>query len=97
VTLYEPGIGECKTPPVLVCTMLFVASGTSQPCCDYVVVPNSLPNEPYPIEYIDCTFLEQPASVGRKVTINPNPTCPCELPLQTEETTWGRVKALYRE
>lgn len=96
VTLYVPGIAECKTPPVLVCSMLFVASGTSQPCCDYVVAPASLPQEPYGLEYIDCAFLEHPASVGRKVTINPDPSCRCELPLATESSTWGRVKALYR-
>jgi len=95
-TLYGNEMVQCKTPPVFVCSMLFVTSGASLPCCDYVVVPKPLPGEPYAPEYIDCTYGEQPAHVGRKVVINPNESCPCELPVKTEPTTWGRVKSLYR-
>ena len=33
---------------------------------------------------------------GVGLTVNANPSCPCELPVATTATTWGRVKALYR-
>lgn len=33
---------------------------------------------------------------GVGLTVNANATCPCDLPVATAATTWGRVKALYR-
>ena len=95
--LFAPGIGECKTPPVLACIMYFVTTGASQPCCDLVVLPTtSYPIEPYGLEYLDCSFGVHPALAGHKVVINPDASCPCQLPVATEPTSWGRVKALYR-
>jgi hypothetical protein len=34
--------------------------------------------------------------VGATAIVNPDLSCPCESPpVAVEETTWGRVKALY--
>ena len=44
---------------------------------------------------VDCNFAEIPASGGRMV-FNPDVTCPCVQPNATEESTWGKVKSLYR-
>jgi hypothetical protein len=95
--LFAPGVGECKTPPTLICTMYFTTTGAAQSCCDMVVVPPTIfPGEPYPIEYLDCNLGAYQAFAGHKVTINPSASCQCSGPLATEPTTWGRVKSLYR-
>jgi hypothetical protein len=94
-TLIPPGTFDCRTPPVLVCTMFFLTNGQALPCCDLIVKGGSDPREPYPIEYFDCFIGQHPAAPG-KVTINPNGSCPCSGPLAIESSTWGRVKSLYR-
>jgi hypothetical protein len=99
VSTYDPTVevGQCRTPPVFICSMLFVATGASLPCCTVsVVAPIVHPSSFLPLNYIDCLFAEQPLAIGQSITINPNETCRCNLPLATESTTWGRVKSLYR-
>jgi len=44
---------------------------------------------------VDCTFAELVAT-GGKMTFYNDGTCPCESPNATEESTWGKVKSLYR-
>jgi len=95
VTLFAPGIAECKTQ-ALICTIYFVTSGGAQPCCDMKVLPVQNTYELYPLEYFDCFSSTYPASAGTKITINPNASCQCGGPLATEPTSWGRVKSLYR-
>jgi hypothetical protein len=99
ITLYGDGdVNFCKETPVLVCTMLFVTSGTALPCCKISVAPIAKPIASYlPLYYFNCNnFNEQPLAVGRSVTINDDASCPCELPVAVESSTWGRVKSLYR-
>jgi hypothetical protein len=97
VPLFAPGVGECKAPPVFVLTMYFQGAATAQPCCHMVVTPTmAYPLEPYQLEYLDCFFGEHPLLVGRSIVINPTVSCPCDLPVAVEPTTWGRVKSLYR-
>jgi hypothetical protein len=78
----------CRPLPALILEIQYLAGGTSSPCCKYVISAS---------EYIDCSFQEWPMTIGpRSVTINPDESCPCQSPLATEPSTWGRVKALYR-
>lgn len=61
-----------------------------QVCGLMEVVP--APGKPYVIA-VDCNFAEVAATAGR-FTFNANETCPCVN--ATEESTWGKVKSLYR-
>lgn len=101
-TTHDPAAGltvtfiGCKNLPIYLGSMTFEASG-SEPCCYYDILPG-LPATVNQLRIIDCDGdpVVIPA-VG--VTINPDAGCPCgssELPVAVEETTWGRVKALYR-
>ncbi len=44
---------------------------------------------------VDCALVERPATAG-KFRFNADATCPCIEPVSTEESTWGKVKSLYR-
>jgi hypothetical protein len=85
----------CRDLPVYLGKMSFLASG-SEPCCHYDVLPGqaTLVNQ---LRIIDCDG--NPVEIPyTSVTINPDEGCPCDglLPVATEESTWGRVKSLYR-
>jgi len=91
-TVADVAYGECRTPPTLVVQMRFLSVGATPACCAY----NTLDA----VIYSDCifpAFHDHPLETGpRSVTINPDASCPCQLPVATEPTTWGRVKSLYR-
>jgi hypothetical protein len=59
-----------------------------------VVETTPAPGKPAIIA-VDCGLLELPATTG-KLVFNANPTCPCIPTVATEESTWGKVKSLYR-
>jgi len=87
--------GPCETGPIHVTTMNFFAFGTSEPCCSYPVLghPDFDPTNPLVFDCANQAYLAQ----GLTATINGNATCPCGYPVPLEETSWGRVKALYTE
>jgi hypothetical protein len=87
--------GPCKTGPILATVMNFFGRGTSEPCCSYPVLGHPYLNPSSP-RAIDCANQGQSA-VGLMGTINGTAGCPCGNPVPAEETTWGRVKALYTE
>jgi hypothetical protein len=84
----------CVVSPIYIGKINFYGVGTGDPCCEYPVLPSYFPT----VIAVDCTPLFGPEVPigGGSVTINENSNCPCNPPLATEETTWGRVKALYR-
>jgi hypothetical protein len=86
--------GGCKDLPLYLGSMSFAASG-SQPCCHYDVLPG-LPATVNQLRIVDCDY--NPVVIPyTSVTINPNAACPCGMgPVATEETSWSRLKALYR-
>lgn len=92
-TAISVGFGICRPLPAFVLEILFISAGATPPCCEYsLTVPQGKT-----LAYLVCdTFWEQPLTIGRKVTINPDASCPCMLPVATEASTWGRVKSLYR-
>jgi len=85
--------GACQEPPVYLGYMNFFASGQGLPCCAYPAHP-TIDNDIFAVRECGLGFNYRPL-LARPAIINGNANCPCEAPLATEETTWGRVKALY--
>ena len=85
----------CEALPAYLGFMRFWASG-SDPCCHYDVFPGQAATVNQ-LRIIECdgTPREIPYS---SVTVNPDESCPCAgmIPVVTWESTWGRVKSLYR-
>ena len=67
--------------------------GESSPCSFLAAVPH--PDWPW-IVALSCGFTEPIVVDGSRIFVNPDSTCPCEVPVATESTTWGRIKAMYR-
>jgi hypothetical protein len=82
----------CATGTFVVYNMKFLATA-AQPDCVYMsIVPD--PGEANGIVKIaDCGFIELEATSGQAI-LNPTASCDCDVP--TQETTWGKVKSLYR-
>lgn len=84
----------CVQPPIYLGYMNFVTSGQALSCCEYHA--NAPSGSPPEIAVVNCDNETYRIALTRPAIINGNSDCPCELPLSTNETTWGRVKALYR-
>lgn len=84
--------GGCLAGPSIAAVSLsgFGFPVPGEVCSLVEVVP--APGKPYIIT-VDCNFAEIAATGGR-FTFNANETCPCIN--ATEESTWGKVKSLYR-
>lgn len=90
----DVGYSTCLVSPIHIGRMNFYSAGTGGPCCEYPVLPST----GYPTAVsVDCAvpFGNLVAIGGGSVMINENSNCLCDPPLAVEETTWGRVKALY--
>jgi len=84
----EIGYGACVLPDAgLILQVQYLGLGTSEPCSFLSVVnhPQASSGE---IEVVLCVGLGPVSAIGKKLTVN------CTVPAQ--ETTWGKVKALYR-
>lgn len=77
-------------------TVTYAGLGTSALCSylDVVAHPNF---EHLGILVQTCTFENVPAPTRGRLHVNPNATCAPWCVVSTEETTWGGVKALYRD
>lgn len=85
--------GGCVPAPVHVMTIQYVGTGTTDPCCEYPVIPD--PRAPTgTIEVVDCSNTKTFA-LSRSGFVNPDETCNCGVPVKVENRTWGAVKALY--
>jgi hypothetical protein len=84
----------CLQPPVYLGSMNFFTSGQGLPCCAYAAHPTIGIRPVFGVRECGTDFTYRPLS-ARPAIINGNADCPCELPVSTVETTWGRVKALY--
>jgi hypothetical protein len=92
-TGFAIGYGACLASPIHVMLINYFAQGTSQTCCEYPVLPD--PNVPSgQIEVVDCTQNLIFGS-GATAVVNSDMTCPCGGLLKVEESTWGRIKAMY--
>jgi len=89
------GYGSCITHAIHILTINYFVQGSSPPCCLYPLLGHPYDDPDHPM-VADCNNQGHPAQ-GLVATINGNATCPCGYPVPVEETTWGRVKALYTE
>ena len=82
------GYGACLIPdPGLILEIRFLGIGTSEACSFLNVVPHPQASSGE-IEVILCVGLEAVSATGEKLLVN------CPVPV--EQTTWGKVKSLYR-
>ena len=89
--------GSCLQAPTHVLTMNFIVFGPTPPCCYYPVQPDPM-NPSGHIESVDCASQVWEAG-DIPAIINPTPNCwdgIC-VPIPVEDTTWGRVKAMFVE
>lgn len=91
------GLPGCSSPPSLFARLDFLVLTPTPPC----TVTFSIGRDPAAasgqIEVTDCDGDVLSAVAGPDVIVNGDGTCPCEEPpVGTEESTWSRVKALYR-
>ncbi len=87
--------GECLSLPLYLGTVNFFGT-TEAPCCAFPVThPAVWENFSTPAQVADCNFYEVDAA-GGSVIVTAGPACPCQQALATEQSTWGRVKSLYR-
>ena len=87
----------CATPPIYVGYVNFYVTDLTVECCGFNVTD---PISPYTgIRSVGCrppfdSVIYPMATKG--VMVNPNPQCPCDLPVAVESTTWGKIKSFYR-
>jgi hypothetical protein len=84
--------------PIYIGKINYFLTSIGPSCCEYPVLPS--PNSEIPGSVITIVCDNPPfgtlIAIGAgKATINENEDCPCNPPLAIEESTWGRVKALY--
>ena len=86
------GVG-CPTDSPLILHARYQLLGSSSAC-------SFLEAAPYPnlccIVTRTCFLGDEFPVDGARLVVNPDQNCPCETPLATEPTTWGRIKAMYR-
>ena len=100
VTGVEVTYGMCKVGPIYVAMVTY--SGSPNPC-DIISVQGDPSANPPGIYMMDCTLpipIQHQILTCRAAIFNDG-TCPCEWPtmppcVEAEETTWGKVKALYQ-
>jgi hypothetical protein len=86
--------GMCVPAPNMILTISYLGSGQSLPCSYILVMPAPTAGPPG-IYVTDCaTPPNLLNATGGALLVNPMLDCNCSIPV--EETTWGRVKALYQ-
>jgi hypothetical protein len=92
---WSAAFGACLHTPVYVGKTAYVIAGAGgQTAC--ATITAQAPLGGFEFVWVDCNFAEFPLVSGSSVAINPNASCPCQLPVATQPTSWGRVKSLYR-
>jgi hypothetical protein len=88
-------LGGCMSGTVLLGDIAYIQGPNDTACCAYPVLPAS---NQVSILATDCVFAEVVAGGLPSLVVNPTPACPTDAcrPLATNPTTWGQVKALYR-
>lgn len=87
--------GACRIGAIHVLTIRYFSGGSSESCCPYPLLPHPWTQEGH-VEIADCEF-NPGVALELMATVNGGSACPCGYPVPVEETTWGRMKALYIE
>lgn len=81
----------CLTGTFGVYNISFLALGVALPNCTYITLgPDPVSGK---TQIADCNFFEIEVT-GAQAILNADGTCDCDV--ATQETTWGKVKSLYR-
>ncbi|MGD8415271.1 MAG: hypothetical protein PVF33_13610 [Candidatus Latescibacterota bacterium] len=85
----------CLDLPVYLGKILVATTGQSEPCCDLVAEPA----REYPHTYtLECATPVVVWTVEyRGAIVNATSECPCEGAVPVERSTWGLIKALYKD
>jgi hypothetical protein len=83
--------GRCRSSDVHVLTINYFVQGLTGSCCYYPVGPHPDHGD----ILVKSCGPELIVATGGEAIINPTPQCVCYTPVQ--ETTWGRIKAMYRQ
>ena len=91
--------GSClgTNGPIELLTLTYVGAGTS-PACSYLEVAEDPRAIPPDLLVVDC-LLPTPLQLTGNSSIlrfNADGTCPCVVPVPVEDTSWGKIKALYK-
>lgn len=89
------GYGSCQSGSFLITTIQYFNISPSGSCCPYPLLPHPNSGE-RGVEVMDCSFTVVTAE-GLVSTVNGGTACPCGYAVANEETTWGKMKALYAE
>jgi len=99
-----PGTGICETAvasdPAYIGSISIATQGFAEACCKYPILPSgSSFGDPDPVAAVfGGPYGVEKVTVGwRGAVINADRSCPCAAlqALAVEETSWGRIKALY--
>lgn len=92
------GLPECAGPPNAFARLDYIAFTPSPECAAGISVAPDPAAASGQIEATDCDGNVLLGHSGATVVVNSNPdTCPCTSgPVDAEDSTWGKVKALYR-
>jgi len=88
------GYGTCKTGTFLIMMATYNVLTPATVCCYWPVGPDPRFSGSGKIETSDCGFMMHFPPGGQAV-VNATSGCTCSVPV--EDTSWGRVKALYAE
>jgi hypothetical protein len=87
----------CFTGPLEILSMSYLGSGTSVACSDLTVVEDPTANPPG-LFVTDCASPPNKLiGLGSTAIINDDGGCPCPDIVPVEETSWGQIKAIYRQ
>ena len=84
---------NCTVGPVVVLGIRYVTSGTTATCCRYPLGPLAPARK---VEAVLCGLILEFPEVAPPLAVNGDATCNCNQPVPVEETTWGRIKSIYR-
>jgi len=87
--------GQCLTGPIHILTMTYLCQGLTPPC-GYMSVVGHPNGAPPGLIAVDCSGETHLDVQGYTSYVNNDGSCPCVSPIPIQETTWGRVKALYQ-
>jgi hypothetical protein len=88
------GYISCRSVDTVVLNARYQIYGTSSTCSNLEAAPH--PNNCCIITST-CTFQDFLEVDGGRLVINADQSCLCDATVATESTTWGRIKAMYRD
>ena len=94
------GDGSCRVGTILVQTLSYFASGTTPTCCLYEITCAPLSEtQACALGYVDIVNCSEQLAYAKPQigVINPDATCLCVDIVPAQESSWGKIKALYSE